>query len=175
LGIAKRGSPFSLEKAWTSYRKRDGRRDQKELSDLRAVAHYPVAIKCIAVWDTVGNLGNPFISRGMITRSLLFHDLRLSPNIEVALHALSIDELRGPFRPMFWTLPKGQTPAANQHVEQVWFAGTHADVGGGHRETALSDIALLWMAERLQSKAGLAVDMHKLGHVTRPDPLGAQH
>ena len=53
-----------------------------------------------------------------------------------ALHALSIDEVRGPFRPTLWTLPKGRVLPAHQHVEQVWFAGTHADIGGGHRETA---------------------------------------
>ena len=175
FGIAKPGSAFAMANAWSVYRNGKSKRDPAALAEIRAGAHYPVPIKCVAVWDTVGNLGNPFVAGGLIARSFRFHDMRLSPNIEVALHALSIDELRGPFRPLLWTLPKGQAPAAHQHVEQVWFAGTHADVGGGHRETALSDTALLWMAERLQAKTGLALDMHKLGHMTRPDALGAQH
>jgi hypothetical protein len=175
IGIAKSGAPFFFDKAWSLYHARDNNRDQAALAELRATAHYPVRIKCVGVWDTVGNLGNPFTSGGMIGRRYAFHDLRLSDNIDVGLHALSIDEVRGPFRPTLWTLPKGQALPANQHVEQVWFAGTHADVGGGHRETSLSDIALLWMAERLQAKAGLALDMHRLEHLTRPDPLGAQH
>jgi hypothetical protein len=42
---------------------------------------------------------------------------------------LSIDEPRGPFRPTLWTLPKGRDLPAHQQVEQVWFPGTHADVG----------------------------------------------
>ena len=168
VGVAKAGLGFSFDKAWWVYRTREKGRDQAALADLRAATHHPVRIKCVAVWDTVGNLGNPFASGGAIGRRYEFHDTRLTDNIDVGLHALSIDEIRGPFRPTLWTLPKGQALPANQHVEQVWFAGTHADVGGGHRETGLSDIALIWMAERLQATTGLALDMHKLAHMTRP-------
>jgi hypothetical protein len=175
VGVAKSDAPSFFDKAWSLYRAREKSGDQAALAELRATAHYPVRIKCVGVWDTVGNLGNPFTSGGMIGRRYAFHDMRLSDNIDVGLHALSIDEVRGPFRPTLWTLPKRQALPANQHIEQVWFAGTHADVGGGHRETSLSDIALWWMAERLQANTGLALDMHKLEHLTRPDPLGAQH
>ena len=175
VGVAKPGLGFSFDKAWWVYRTREKGRDQAALAELRAATHYPVRIKCVAVWDTVGNLGNPFASGGAIGRRYKFHDTRLTDNIDVGLHALSIDEIRGPFRPTLWTLPKGQALPANQHVEQVWFAGTHGDVGGGHRETGLSDIALIWMAERLQATTGLALDMHKLAHMARPDPLGPQH
>jgi lipoprotein NlpI len=175
VGVAKAGSAFSHDKAWALYRRREKRRDQTALAELRTAAHYPVRIKCIAVWDTVGNIGNPFASGGVLGRRFGFHDTRLSDNIDVALHALSIDEVRGPFRPTLWTLPEGQALPAHQHVEQVWFAGTHADVGGGHRETGLSDVALIWMAQRIEANTGLALDMHKLHHLTRPDPLGPQH
>jgi uncharacterized protein (DUF2235 family) len=36
-----------------------------------------------------------------------------------------------------------------QGIEQVWFAGAHADVGGGHPEAALSNLSLDWMVRRL--------------------------
>ena len=65
-------------------------------------------IKCVGVWDTVGNIGNPFISSGPIGRLFKFHDTRLSDTIDVGLHALSIDEIRGPFRPALWALPKSR-------------------------------------------------------------------
>jgi uncharacterized protein (DUF2235 family) len=175
LGIAKTGLDYAVDPIWDLYRVPEKDRDASAVERIRAAAHYPVRIKCVAVWDTVGNLGNPFISGSVVSRRFEFHDTRLSDNIDVALHALSIDELRGPFRPTLWTLPKGQALPAHQHVEQVWFAGTHADVGGGHRETGLSDVVLLWMAERLQATAGLALDVPKLAHMTRPDPLGPQH
>jgi hypothetical protein len=41
--------------------------------------------------------------------------------------------------------------------EQCWFPGDHGSVGGGGRLTALSDDALLWVAEGAVS-AGLALD-----------------
>ena len=175
FGVAKADGAFSFDRAWSLYRTREGERDQTGLAELRAAAHYPVRIKCVGVWDTVGNIGNPFISGGAIARRFEFHDTRLTETIDVGLHALSIDELRGPFRPTLWTLPKGRVLPSHQHVEQVWFAGTHADIGGGHRETALSDVALLWMAERIQATTGLALDMEKLVQAARPDALGPQH
>jgi uncharacterized protein (DUF2235 family) len=174
FGVGRSGAAFSLDTAWSVYRTREKERDQRVLAELRAAAHYPVRIKCVAVWDTVGNLGNPFVSRGVVGRMFEFHDTRLTNNIDIALHALSIDELRGPFRPTLWTMRKGATLPVNQHVEQVWFAGNHADVGGGHPETGLSDVTLLWMAERIQSVTGLALEAETFVQ-TRPDSLGPQH
>ena len=40
------------------------------------------------------------------------------------------------------------------------------------RTSALSDIALLWMAERMGQTTGLAVDLEGLRKSTKPDPLG---
>lgn len=175
FGLAKSGGAFSFDRAWALYRTRERKRDPASLAELRAAAHYPVRIKCVGVWDTVGNIGNPFSSDGWISRRFKFHDTRLSEAIDVGLHALSVDEVRGPFRPTLWTLPKDRALPAHQLVEQVWFAGTHADVGGGHRATGLSDVALLWMAHRAQATTGLAFDTGKLAQMTRPDSLGPQH
>lgn len=30
----------------------------------------------------------------------------------------------------------------------MWFTGVHCDIGGGYPDTSLSDIALLWTADR---------------------------
>ena len=175
FGVAKSVKDFPFDKAWSLYRTRAARRSETALAEVRGAAHYPVSIKCVGVWDTVGNIGNPFSSSGLIGRMVNFHDTRLSENIDVGLHALSIDEVRGPFRPALWSLPKHQALPQHQHVEQVWFAGTHADVGGGFRETGLSDVALLWMAQQVAATTGLAFDVDELAKSTRPDPLGAQH
>jgi uncharacterized protein (DUF2235 family)/lipoprotein NlpI len=175
FGVAKAVGSFPFDKAWSLYRTRAAKRSETALAEVRAASHYPVRIKCVGVWDTVGNIGNPFSSSGPVGRMFKFHDTALSDSIDVGLHALSIDEIRGPFRPALWSLPEGQALPANQHVEQVWFAGTHCDVGGGFRETGLSDIALLWMAERVAATTGMALDMDELARTSRPDPLGAQH
>ena len=87
VGIAKAGGAFVLDKAWSLYQTPEARRDPAVLAELRAAAHYPVRIKCIGVWDTVGNLGNPFVSGSFGNRRYAFHDMRLTENIEVALHA----------------------------------------------------------------------------------------
>jgi len=175
FGIARKDAGFNVDDAWAFYRQSPGRRSAAALEKIRSAACYPVRIKCVGVWDTVGNIGNPFFSSGLLGRWSKFHDTRLHPSIDVGLHALSIDEKRGPFRPSLWTRPRNAAPTPNQHVEQVWFAGSHADVGGGFPETELSDIALLWMAERASATAGLAVDTDQLKRTTKPNPLGLQH
>jgi len=175
FGIAKSGTDFPFAKAWEIYRQSARKRDERAIAELRGLAHYPVRIKCVGVWDTVGNLGNPFFTTGLFGRRFSLPNTHPVEGLEVGLHALSVDELRGPFRPTLWTLPEGGALPPNQTIEQVWFPGTHCDVGGGFRETALSDIALRWMAERATATTGLAFNSEALAATTRPDPLGPQH
>lgn len=168
FGIARAGGAFNLYEAWHLYRKAEPRRDVDAVARLSAECHYPVRIRCVGVWDTVGNLGNPLLPNGLISRRLKFHDMRLHDTIECALQALSIDETRAPFNPILWTLPDGAALPPHQHVEQAWFAGTHADVGGGWDVTSLSDISLIWMAERAAATTGLAIDIERLKKTTAP-------
>jgi uncharacterized protein (DUF2235 family) len=175
FGIAPKDVDFPIDEAWDLYRRSDHKRDIDTLARLSGACHYPVPIRCIGVWDTVGNIGNPLSDSGWFSRQASFHDTRLHDTIDVALHALAIDEQRAAFRPTLFTLPEGTSPAPHQHVEQTWFPGAHADVGGGWPETALSDIALLWMAERAASTTGLAINIAKLEGAANPDPLGLQH
>lgn len=175
IGLAIRCSTFELDDAWAAYRNPSSREGQALFNKVRQLTRHPIPIKCIGVWDTVGNIGNPFSSRGIVGRYVSFHDTRLAPTVKVGLHALSIDEVRGPFRPTFWTVPRGGTLPAGQTVEQVWFAGCHADVGGGYAETGLSDISLVWMAERVAALTGLGIDFESLRRTARPDPTALQH
>ncbi|KAL3493259.1 hypothetical protein BJX62DRAFT_249666 [Aspergillus germanicus] len=54
-----------------------------------------------------------------------------------------------------------------QDIEEVWFAGCHADIGGGwaieQNECSLSYVPLLWMVHNAQL-AGLRFDTTKLAH-----------
>ena len=73
-----------------------------------------------------------------------------------------MQENRKLFLPTLWTIPSGglkpgqvlkqvrssllsSTPPSANPI-QVWFAGAHADVGGGYERHELADIALYWMA-----------------------------
>ena len=175
FGIGRPDHGFSLDAAWDLYSRHRGNQVPAKLNTLRAAAHYPVRIKCVGVWDTVGNLGNPLLPVSRLTRLLRYHDAHLHETIDVGLHALSVDENRGPFSPTLWTLKKGAALAPGQSIEQVWFPGSHADVGGGYEETQLSDIALLWMAESAMAKTGLAIDLDRLRRAAKPNPLGVLH
>jgi len=90
-----------------------------------------------------------------------FHDTTLNDIVEEAYHALAIDERRSFFRPTLWTQAPGQASKrgesgdafqVRQTVEQVWFAGSHIDVGGGDTrgrlETRISSLPLLWMCDK---------------------------
>lgn len=175
FGIAAKGSGFSLDEAWRIYRQPERKRNFDAVAEVGAACHYPVRIRCLGLWDTVDDANNSYRSWGWLSRKFDYHDMRLHDTIDVALHALSIDEAQNPLRPALLTYPEDERLPSRQHVEQMWFAGTHADVGGGWPETGLSDIALLWMAERVRAKTNLAIDIDKLRRESNPDHLGLQH
>ena len=113
----------------------------------RSYSYDEISIHFVGVWDTVGALGIPIdgFRPPLLSRLWTFHDTTLSRYVLHAYHALAIDERRRPFRPTLW---QQQGDATGQTLEQVWFAGVHSDVGGGYRDTGLSEISLLWMAEK---------------------------
>jgi uncharacterized protein (DUF2235 family) len=102
-------------------------------------------IAFVGVWDTVDSVGGPFHTSDFINS--LFHrfkfpDQQVSDRIRFAAQALSIDDARAAFEPLVWG------PRAN--VEQVWFAGVHANVGGGYPKQGMSLVALDWMMQKAQ-------------------------
>jgi hypothetical protein len=46
-------------------------------------------------------------------------------------------------------------------MEQVWFCGEHANVGGGYADNTLSDIPLRWMANKAM-ECGLELNPKKI-------------
>lgn len=131
-----------------------------------------LTIHFIGVWDTVGALGVP---RNLDWLKLddwenhRFHDTSLSPVIQNAFHAVAIDEKRASFAPTLWEGPF----APHQTVEQAWFPGVHADVGGGYKETGLSDGALSWMIEKAET-SGACFEPGIRSQI-RPDARGVLH
>ena len=120
------------------YRVRDAAQRAEQAAAFRAEhCHDHVPVAFLGVFDTVGALGVPGLSR----RRSRFHDLRLSTDVECARQALAIDDRRITFEPCLWDVPVSMAA----RVKQVWFPGGHSDVGGGARARALSDTALLWM------------------------------
>jgi len=108
-----------------------------------------VPIKALAVWETVGSLGIPKYDKDGRFDMFRFVDTALSPAVERGFHAMAIDERREDFPVTRWDPRQG--------IEEVWFVGAHADVGGGYPqdEARLSDAGLTWMMQKLAG-AGIA-------------------
>ncbi|MFC2966664.1 DUF2235 domain-containing protein [Acidimangrovimonas pyrenivorans] len=116
---------------------------------VRLYCHDEVAIEMVGVWDTVKSLGLRLPVLWRLTESHhAFHNHDLGPAIRRGFHALALDETRDAFAPVMWTSPED----FNGRVEQVWFRGSHGDVGGmlGDYEPArpLANIPLVWMLDK---------------------------
>ncbi len=152
----------ALGEAWQHYRASRAERNASvarivALQQTGAALHTPV--RFLGVWDTVGSLGVPILSLRRAFDQWLghryrFHNTGLGRNVIHANQALAIHERRGAFKPVLWTRRYNtvkdeagdDTP---QHMLQVWFSGSHADVGGGYAgDRGLADIALDWMLRR---------------------------
>ncbi|WP_326948552.1 DUF2235 domain-containing protein [Amycolatopsis sp. NBC_01307] len=149
-GVLKPAAVERLDDAYALYRARSIKpRDIESELFRRSYSHEDTRIRFIGVWDTVGALGIPTIGpkflMDRINRRFAFHDTELSSRVDVAMHAVAIDERRKAFRPALWTR---HDDAGDQVVEQVWFSGVHSDVGGGYPDSSLADIALRWLAGR---------------------------
>lgn len=188
-GVLRRDQAHRIDEAYALYRNRarTTRPTGDEAERFRREYSHETRVHFVGVWDTVGALGIPFTGSWLtrlVNRRWSFHDTTLSSWVDVACQALAIDEKRGPFEPAIWQRSES---AREQRCEQVWFAGEHSDIGGGHSDTALSDIALLWLADRARS-AGLAFNADALartgvsdakarnaGKYVSPDPYGPLH
>lgn len=131
----------------------------------------PPPIRFLGVWETVGALGIPenVDLFGFGRKRFEFHDTTLPPEVERAVQALAIDEQRNNFFPTLWTDSDG---CDLTRVLQVWFPGVHADVGGGYKETGLSDATLKWMiGEAATCGAVFESDMlNQLAHADQSSP-----
>ena len=118
----------------------------------------PANVKVIGVWDTVGSVGVaagdiPGISRSQfdyLQTGLLIHILN-------GYHALAIDEHRNDFAPTLWDVHHPKDPNAViaqprplSSVEQRWFVGAHANVGGGYQTDLLAQAPLRWMMKKAE-------------------------
>ena len=118
----------------------------------RDFCHPDTPIHFIGVFDTVGALGVP----GALRRRHQFHDVKLGAAVKNARQALAVDERRMKFEPCLWDAVD-ESCCEDPRVKQVWFEGCHSDVGGGYKDTGLSDTALLWMVAEANEQ-GLAFD-----------------
>jgi len=108
-------------------------------SQFKSTLSRPCSVTFMGIWDTVKAYG------WMLPRS--FPALRHNPSVEMVRHAVALDERRGVFQVTGWGDRRPAMHHDHMPILEVWFAGDHSDVGGGHKSgnTALSDATLEWM------------------------------
>jgi uncharacterized protein (DUF2235 family) len=122
-------------------------------------------IRFVGVWDTVDAYGMPVdelkIAIDEWVWPMSFADRDPSDRLQTIRHALSLDDARPTFRPVLWNEVLEDRPYPSkevarrvlspQRIQQVWFAGAHANVGGGYPDDGLAFTALDWMMEEAAS------------------------
>jgi uncharacterized protein (DUF2235 family) len=103
-------------------------------------------IRFVGLWDLVGSFGFPF-SLGPIKfqEYNIGYEFDVPASVRHYYHALALDDRRQSFRP---------TRLVGAY--EVWFRGSHSDVGGGNGNVGLNCIALCWML-RKAAASGLPI------------------
>lgn len=170
-GMLKAGSPIGISELFNRYKGSQlgiwKLKEMEAAGDISTLTlqekwllkySQPVKIRFVGVWDTVGSIGwkkgnIPGISRS----SFNYLETGLRIHILNAYQALAIDEHRDDFAPTLWSkrLPKDArdvvaSPRPLSSVEQRWFVGAHANVGGGYPTDLLAQAPLRWMMKKAE-------------------------
>ncbi len=139
----------NVTQAYRHYREDQHGKASKDFS--RLFCHDAVQVEAVAVWDTVKALGLrlPIVWR-WFHDDQDFHNPYLGRHVNNGFHALALNENRNAYAPVLWESRDGW----GGHVEQVWFRGSHGDVGGQIADDMsarpLANIPLVWMLSRLE-------------------------
>jgi uncharacterized protein (DUF2235 family) len=161
--------------AFAAYKRASEQGDFTIAWNFRRIANaQSVAIRFLGVWDTVASVLVPRRDRLYVPSLLTLPYTRTNPSVQTFRQAMAIDERRRMFRLNRWTEPQEYTPnpfakpdpLPQQEIKQVWFAGVHADIGGGYPETesGLSKYPLGWMIEEARA-AGLHINVAMQNHL----------
>ena len=138
-----------------------------QLSDTEVVKP---RIRFLGLWDVVASFGMPIDAIFPFHETNVGYKLTAPDNVDRCFHAMALDECRQAF--VVTRLNVGNT---RDNIDEVWFRGVHSDVGGGNKNTQLSNISLKWMLERA-ADCGLPIDASSIseldGTMDRTVPLG---
>lgn len=139
----------NIRLAWRYYS--EGGAEQAIAAFRRRRGQADVPIRMIGCFDTVMALGIRLPLLWMLTEPRFrFHDTHLGHEVAYGFQALALDETRAAFAPILW-----DDDSSAGHIEQMWFRGAHADVGGQLRglefARPLANIPLIWMLENAET------------------------
>lgn len=158
IGLLDRRNLNLLDCAWNAY-KRVG--EEGEADDFAEVRLYErildpdrPPIHLLGLFDTVSSVIEP--GPGLLPQLRHHAFTWRNPSVAHVRHAVALDDRRRMFVPMLWSAGQIHQPqrfqpksAVPQDLREVWFTGSHGDVGGGQPEdrSQLAKIPLLWMID----------------------------
>ncbi|KAJ8496233.1 hypothetical protein ONZ45_g12531 [Pleurotus djamor] len=120
----------------------------------RTLCHKDVKVHFVGAWDTVSSIG-------LLRGKSLPETVSGMGHVCSFRHALALDECRVKFQPEYANGGLGPREGdASCDVKEVWFAGTHSDVGGGsiaNPELTNFGPSLRWMIQEA-TKRGLRLE-----------------
>lgn len=100
-------------------------------------------VEMLGIYDTVASFGLPSEIAGIDFQQInLFKNFDIAPSTKHVTHILGVHEGRNTFKPTLCNV--------RENVEEIWFPGVHADVGGGYADRGIADISLDFMIKRFQ-------------------------
>ncbi|KAI9662571.1 MAG: hypothetical protein M1821_008738 [Bathelium mastoideum] len=134
----------------------------------RFQSHRGVRIAALCCFDTVSAIGFPQTGLYRVIKPVadLITNRRyldLDPNscVDCFFHAIAIHETRAPYRiePMYV-----REDSPEKVIKQVYFIGSHADMGREPEYGGLVNIPLAWMLQQLSDHVGFKFDEGALEH-----------
>lgn len=143
----------------------------------------PIGIRFLGLWDTVGAYGLPIDELTTAVDRWIwpmrFASFDLPAQVAFARQALSLDDERRTFFPIPWEDPEPRArhgaDIGERRLVQAWFAGVHANVGGGYADDRLALVPLNWIMQAAADR-GLRFNPYKWAeHKAEASMDGAIH
>jgi uncharacterized protein (DUF2235 family) len=146
-------------------------------------------IRFVGVWDTVDAYGMPVDELKFAIDDWIwpmsFADRDPSERLLTLRHALSLDDERPTFRPVLWnevlkdkedpTNESKQKKLDAKRIQQVWFPGVHANVGGGYPDDGMAYGALSWIMTEAEKEGLRYFDAERNQIAARVSPQGKHY
>lgn len=175
-----------VDHAWRAYKRIGEEAGEDAFAEVRLyeriLATERPRIHLLGLFDTVSSLIEP--GRGLLPTIRRHHpSTSRNPAVAHVRHAAALDERRRMFDLVRWPERQPHCPdparpevTVDQDAREVWFAGCHADVGGGlaEAESALAKIPLAWLIDE-SAALGLDYDPAVVAMLVDGQPPGGKY
>ncbi|MEW8279790.1 MAG: DUF2235 domain-containing protein [Candidatus Thiodiazotropha sp.] len=174
IELVKKQRDVDYESKWQKWSRKDAPIMASKIKEKLNLEVLPAIVRFLGVWDTVP--GSSLKNYGICKEDIGFVKGGLSvfipgvdrgeryktdsyPSIQHIAHAVSLDEKRSKFAPLLVCEP---IVSELTTVNETWFPGAHADVGGGYKDSnELPQLSLSWMIDELSEYYLLASEQNQ--------------